>query len=39
MIYTPKTVLATNIAYNAQNGTYDKTGSPIFSTLFTLPSR
>ncbi len=26
MIYTPKTVLAMNIAYDAHNGTYDKNG-------------
>ncbi len=28
MIYTPKTVLAMNIAYDAHNGTYDKNGVP-----------
>ena len=39
MIYTLKTVLAMNIAYDAHNGTYDKNGAPTFSTRSTLPSR
>lgn len=38
-IYTPKTVPAMNIAYDAHNGTYDKNGFPTFSTRSILQSR